>query len=329
MDQSESLLLRAATRAQAVAREDVAAQAFAFVGQALAHEKRFKEAHLVLDLSRAAIERLGGSDDLEAFRLKRVASVLTSEERTAEAIPVYRDALALQQKISGADSLPVATLYVGLSRSLSILGRQEEALDAVRHGAEIYRRLFGPGYPTLADALLIEGHVLRDLNRKDEALAATRGALEARIRAYGPDHPAVVEALMHLGDALNWAGRPAEAVPILERCVATDDRVKSPYVDVPIALGGLGTAWLALGHPDRAAREFARSLAHPRAAELDNGSLGVIKLGFAKATWATGEHRRAIVLGEQARAHLTRAHAADTASDLAEAIAWLKQRGNR
>jgi tetratricopeptide (TPR) repeat protein/tRNA A-37 threonylcarbamoyl transferase component Bud32 len=326
LDRSEILLLDAATRAQAVTRDDITAQAFAFLAQDIGFQLRFKEAHLLLDLSHAAIDRLGGRDDLEAFRLRRVASVLTTEGRLDESIAAYEQALKLQQRASGGDSVNVATLFVGMARALTIAGRQEEALAAVRRGSDIYRRLFGPNYPRLGDALIMEGHILRGLGRKDEAIATTQRALDARINAYGTDNFAVVEALVHLGDALIWAGRPAEAVPILERAIDTGDRIHTPYNDVPVALGSLGSAWLALGKPARAVDYYVRSLAHPKASELPPGARGPIELGFAKAEWATGKHQRAIELAESAQKNLSKAPA-ENAEDLADALAWLKGHG--
>jgi tetratricopeptide (TPR) repeat protein/tRNA A-37 threonylcarbamoyl transferase component Bud32 len=327
VDKSETLFVNAATRAQAAARDDLAALAFAYVAQDLAHEKRFKEAYLVLDLSRAAIERLGGRDDLEANRLRRFASALTSEGRAKEAIPAYRQALVLQERVSGPDSFAVAGLYTAMARSLTADAKQQEGLEAVQHGESIYLKLFGPDYPLVAEALLQEGHILRQLERKEEAVSTLKRALAARLKVYGPNHPSIPEAMFFLGHALTWVGRPAEAVPILERGVETGDRINTPYEDVPECLAGLGEAYFAMGQAARAVEYYEKALAHPKAAAL-GATTAWVKMGMAKALWGAGQKARAITTAQQSRAMYASASSGmNTSTELAELDKWLKERG--
>jgi tetratricopeptide (TPR) repeat protein/tRNA A-37 threonylcarbamoyl transferase component Bud32 len=323
LDRSDPLLLEAATQAQAAARDDIAALAFAYAGMDLAQEKRFPEAHLLIDLSAAAIERLGGREDLKAFMLGRKASALTAEYRAAEAAPAYEEAIAIEQRVSGPRSLRLASLWVGMARTLTNLNRNDEALAAVRRGTRIYLELFGPDYPLLATALLQEGHVLRQLDRKAEAISVLQRAVEAREHAFGVDHPNVVEALFFLGHGLTWAGRPAEAARVLERAIETGDRINTPYEDVPLCLAALGEAWVALGDPQRAVGFFERALGHPKAAQLD-AARSFVDIEFAKAAWAAGQRRRAVGLAEHAREVLRKASGVDATRELAEADAWLR-----
>ncbi|HEX6837435.1 MAG TPA: tetratricopeptide repeat protein, partial [Polyangia bacterium] len=255
-------------------------------------------AHLALDVSDAALTRLGHPPDLDAFRLRKLASVLTNEGKHVEAIDAFQRALAVQRK-TDAGRFAEAELNLGLARSFVEANRAAEALDAISRACTLYTQLFGPDYPMIGEAQLQVGFILRKLERGDEAVAAMKKALAAREASHGPEHPSVVEALVYLGDTLAWHGHPADGVPYLERAITVGEKIKTPYPDVPAALIDLGWANLALNKKQAARDDFERALAHPKAGDL-TVELGDAKFGLAQLVF-DGDPARAVALAREAR----------------------------
>src|SRR5207248_2689972 len=187
---------RAGADALALGRDETAARAFAFLGYLEGSQQRhFDAAHLALDVSQAALARVGSPPELDAFRLRKLASVLTNEGRHAESIDAYQRALVVQRKAATGNFVE-AELNIGLARAFVEAGRPTEALDAISRGCALYTQLFGPDYPMIGEAQLQLGFILRQLNRGDEAVAAMKKALAAREASHGPENPSVVEALV-------------------------------------------------------------------------------------------------------------------------------------
>jgi tetratricopeptide (TPR) repeat protein len=327
LEDAKSDVARAGSAALALGRDDLAARAYAFLGYLQGSQQRhFDAAHLALDVAAGALQRAGNRPDLDAFRLRKLASVLTNEGRHKEAIEAYERALALQRR-AVPGSFVEAELDLGLARSYVEAGRPEEALASISRACELYTKLFGPDYPMIGEAELQVGFILRQLKRGDEAVAAMRKALAAREASHGPDHPSVVEALVYLGDVLAWRGRPAEGIPYLERAIAVGERIKTPYPDVPAALIDLG--WAQLMRNDRAAARaaFERALAHPKAEELA-AELGEAKFGLAQLVFDE-DRGRALQLAHEARAALAKTESSEHKPELERWLAAHDRRETR
>jgi tetratricopeptide (TPR) repeat protein len=118
--------------------------------------------------------------------------------REAEAIPLYRDAIAL-----GLVDPERSRAVVQLASSLRNVGELDEALDLLDTG--------GVGSSALdpelaASVAAFRALVLHDLGRHDEALAAALGALAPTLPAYRISIAAYADALV-LSDAA--PGSPA------------------------------------------------------------------------------------------------------------------------
>jgi eukaryotic-like serine/threonine-protein kinase len=314
LEESKADVARAAAAGLALGRDELAARGYAFLGFLDGSQSRhYDAAHLALDISAAALQRIGNPPGLDAFRERKLASVLTNEGRHAESIEAYQRALAMQKR-SDAGAYAEAELNLGLARALTEAGRNTEALEAISRACTLYTQLFGPDYPMIGEAQLQVGFILRQLKRGDEAVVAMRKALAAREASHGPEHPSVVEALVYLGDTLVWRGRPSEGIPILERAVAVGEKIKTPYPDVPAALIDLGWAHLSLGKKQEARAEFERALAHPMAGQL-SAELGEAKFGLAQLV-VDADRERALALAHEARAALAKAPASDHKNEL-------------
>ena len=310
LEQGEAAVEQAATAAIALGRDELAARGWAFVGYLEGSQQRhYEAAHQALDISGAALQRLGNPPGLTAFRLRKVASVLTNEGRHDEAIDAYKRALDVQRRagagqFKGETKFAEAELSMGLARSYVEANRPAEALESISRACTLYTELFGPDYPMIGEAQLQVGFILRKLDRGDEAIAAMRKAVAARQASHGTDNPSVVEALVYLGDTLAWHGKPADGVEVLERAIALGEKIKTPYPDVPSAMINLGFAELKLKNKAAARSAFERALAHPKAGDL-TVELGDAKFGLAQLVYDE-DPARAVSLAREARTALAK-----------------------
>ena len=185
-----------------------------------------------------------------------------------EALALTDRALALRRAIGGDSSLAVLTSRSNRSAVLRGLGRHAEAVrEAERayataravygeaHGATAYARynlataldaagrpaaahyagalasheaLWGREHPYTAYVLVPYARFLLARGEARRALALARPAVAARRAALGPGTWLLADAERTLGEALAQTGRPAEALPLLERAAATLGRTRGP-----------------------------------------------------------------------------------------------------
>src|SRR6266403_1816247 len=143
-------------------------------------------------------------------------------------------------------------------------------------------------FPTLgAAARLACGGLRLALGAAAWSRAHVFADLETLWRDTVRKNPAEWSAYNNLASLLLERGRPAEAVPFLERSLALRP-------DVPEVHHTMADAWLRLGRRDEARAEYARALAvAPGYAPAHNG-LGLLLLDEGKATEAIAEFEQAI-----------------------------------
>ena len=126
-----------------------------------------------------------------ALALKQLA-------RFAEAEPLYRRALAIDERSYGPDHPDVATDLNNLAVLLQATNRLAEAEPLYRRALAIDERSYGPDHPDVASDLNNLAVLLRATNRLAEAEPLYRRALAIDERSYGPDHPDVAIRLNNL-----------------------------------------------------------------------------------------------------------------------------------
>jgi hypothetical protein len=108
-------------------------------------------------------------------------------------------------------------------------------------------RALGERHATTADATNNLGEVRVLQARYDEAVAVRRRASRVAEDVLGLDDSMTLEITSDLGVSLVRAGRPAEAVPILQSVVDRRRRVTPRHLELAIVLGKLGGALIAVG----------------------------------------------------------------------------------
>ena len=152
-----------------------------------------------------------------AFVLNNLALLYHQLDRHAEAEPMSRRALAINEKILGPEHPSVASSLNILAIVSSGLGRPGEAEPLHRRALEIYQRALGVDHLRTAWPLHGLANLCRDQGRFVEAEALYRRVLEIRERGLGREHPDTRETVADYARSLSAAGRGEEAEALVAR----------------------------------------------------------------------------------------------------------------
>src|SRR5271165_5286398 len=139
---------------------------------------------------------------------------LNNRAEHGEAEPLYRRALAIDEKSFGPEHPNVARGLINLAELLRATNRLAEAEPLYRRALAIDEKSFGPDHPDVATGLNSLGGLLRATNRLAEAEPLYRRALAITEKSFGPDHPNVATGLNNLANLFYNTNRLAEAEPL-------------------------------------------------------------------------------------------------------------------
>ncbi len=191
-------------------------------GQYLRKRAAFADAEALLRRALAIAEignTTGGYLDI-AEHVEALAALLRDTNRSAQAEPLHRRAIALTQAAHGPDHPRVAAALNDLAILLHYSNRLAEAELLYRRALAIDEAAFGSDHPRVALRLHNLALLLHETNRLTEAEPLLERALQIDERAAGPDHPDVASDLGSLGWLILGAGRIAAAEPLLRRAMA-------------------------------------------------------------------------------------------------------------
>ena len=130
--------------------------------------------------------------------MNQLAVWLNNRAEHGDAEPLYRRALAIDEKSFGPDHPNVARGLNNLAELLSATNRLAEAEPLYRRALTITEKSFGPDHPNMAIGLNNLAELLSDTNRQAEAEPLYRLALAITEKSFGPDHPNVASGLNNL-----------------------------------------------------------------------------------------------------------------------------------
>ena len=209
-----------------------------------------------------------------------VALRLDGLARYAEAEPLYRRALEIDEASYGPDHPDVATDLNNLAGLLEATNRLSEAEPLFRRAPEIDEKSYGPDHPNVAIRLNNLAGLLYATNRLAEAEPLYRRALEIDEKSYGPDHPEVATDLNNLAELLRATNRLAEAEPLYRRVLAIFERsLGADHPNVATALNNLADLLRATNRLSEAeplcrrvldiVLKFTRATGHPHPHLMD------------------------------------------------------------
>lgn len=162
-----------------------------------------------------------------------LAQLLNDRGELAAAEPLYREALAMDQRLFRGDSPRVATDLNNLSSLLADKGDLAAAEPLARQALEMRRRLYPQDHEELAESLNNLASLENSRGDADGAVALFREALAMSRRLYPGDHPRVAGGLNNLSVVLKNSGDLAGAEPLARETLEMRRRLfpgDHPYV---------------------------------------------------------------------------------------------------
>jgi tetratricopeptide (TPR) repeat protein len=213
--------------------------------------------------------------------LNNLALMLGATNRLAQAEPLYRRALAIDERSSGRDRPDVAIRACNLAALLRATNRLPEAVPLYRQAVVIDENSYGPVHPSVARHLGKLAELLRVMNRTAEAESLFRRALGVDEILSGPGHPRVTTNLGNLAGLLRATDRLPEAEILYRRVLGIDHNWYGPnHSEVAIDLSILAELLVATNRLSNAEQLVRRALAiderafgpdHPKlATDLNN-----------------------------------------------------------
>jgi len=159
-----------------------------------------------------------------ADTMNNLALLLVAKGEYAEAIPLLRRSLEIRRAIFGESHPDVASSVHNLALIYQSAGQYEDAKALLEQALGTLGAL-GEFHRNIAQVMNSLAHVNLAQGLDEQAERLYRQAIDIRRRSVGEDHPDYGHSLEHLAGLLVWKGRPAEALPLLERASRIDDRV--------------------------------------------------------------------------------------------------------
>jgi tetratricopeptide (TPR) repeat protein len=193
------------------------------LAQVAVHQAAFAQAlkwyKLALEQS---VQRLGSNHLSTSTALNNLAGLLKATNRLAEAEPLVRRALAIDETSYDNDHPNVARDLNNLALLLKATNHLAEAEPLMRRALAIIEASYGNDHPYVAGVLNNLALLLKATNRLAEAEPLMRRALAIDEASYGNDHPNVARDLNNLAGLLKATNRLAEAEPLVRLALAID-----------------------------------------------------------------------------------------------------------
>ena len=177
---------------------------------------------------------------VEAIALHNLAVLLSVTNRSEEAEPLMRRALAIEEEFKGAEHPHVAIQLNNLAQLLQDRNRLAEAEQLMRRTVAIDDQSYRIDHPRVAQHLSNLASLLLVTNRPSEAEPLLRRALAIDVNIYGSDHPNVARDLNNLAQLLKSTNRLAETEQLMRRSLAIDEQsFGADHPKVAISLNNL------------------------------------------------------------------------------------------
>ena len=157
-----------------------------------------------------------------------VASILADLARYAEAEPLMRRALMIDEQSLGPMHPDIANDLSDLAALLRNTNRSAEAEPLMRRALMIGEQSLGPMHPNVVVYLSNLAVLLHDTDRSAEAEPLMRRALMIDEQSLGPMYPNVAVRLNNLAMLLQITNRLAEAEPLMRRALMIDEQSLGP-----------------------------------------------------------------------------------------------------
>jgi len=240
----------------------------------------------------------------EVDHLTKEGSALFERGKYREALQLYEQALAIQEKALGPQHLETANILHSIAAIHGFTGQYIKALQLFERSFAIHDKTLGPQHPDTARSIFNLANVYRALGDYAKALPLYERVLAIREKTLGLKDTKTAEALQGLASVHLCMGNYFEAMPLYEQALAIQEKALGPgHLDLVISLSDLGRAYRLMGENAKALILKERALAitekvlgpqHPKTAK----SL----IGLASVHSNMGDYAKALPLFESALA---------------------------
>jgi CHAT domain-containing protein/tetratricopeptide (TPR) repeat protein len=229
--------------------------------------------------------------------------------RYAEAEPLYKRAIAIDEKALGPDHPNVGTALNNLAELYDTQGLYAEAEPLYKRALAIDEKALGPDHPSVGVYLNNLASLYWRQGRYAEAEPLLKRALAIAEKTLGPDHPNVGTHLSNIAELYDAQGRYAEAEPLLKRALAIAEKALGPdHPDVGARLINIVSLYHAQGRYAEAEPFANRALAiAEKALGPDHPDVGTRLNNLAELYDAQGRYtdaepllKRALAIAEKA-----------------------------
>jgi CHAT domain-containing protein/uncharacterized protein HemY len=198
----------------------------------------------------------------EASDLNRRAIELDNAGRYSEAEPLYKQSLAIRQKVLGPNHFEVAASLNSLVLLYGKQGRYSEAIPLAWLALTIDEEALGPDRPEVATLVNNLAELYRRQGRYANAELLCKRSLAIREKVLGPDHLDIAMSLNNLAGLYENQGRYADAEPLYKRALAINEKGLGPdHPVVALNLSNLAALYFDQGRYSDAEPLLQRSLA--------------------------------------------------------------------
>lgn len=165
-----------------------------------------------------------GIEEMTARLMNGLAVLFKIKAQHAEAEPLYRRAMSINEKAFGPQHPTVAIDLNNLAQLLTATNRFDESERLLHRALAINEESFGPDHPEVATNLNNLAVLFQTTNRLQEAEPLMRRVGAIFEKAFGPEHPNVATAFNNLAQLLQLTNRLEEAERLMRRVLAIDEK---------------------------------------------------------------------------------------------------------
>ena len=219
------------------------------------------EAHAVTLVEGDAL--LPGTEETTAKLLTAVGRYRDSALADYEgALPMFRRALAIREKVSGPEHPDIAANLNVLARLLQVQGDLAEARRLFKRALAICEKNLGPEDPFTAMILNNLGVLLQEQGDLQGSRPLKDRALAIREKVFGPKDPTTARSLLSVALLLRQLGDLAGSRPMFERALAISEEKLGPeHFETALYLNNLADLLKDMGDLAGARPLFDRALA--------------------------------------------------------------------
>jgi CHAT domain-containing protein len=210
-----------------------------------AHDGTNMNAAFVVAEAAASPSKTGSraNDLATAARLIGLADLYEVRGEYAKALPLYKRALTIQEKVLGPRDAPTVSTLKRLASTLTRLNEHAKAAPLYERVLAILENAPDPDQLEIVDSLNDLAFTLNELGQYAKALPLYERALSIRESSLGRFDPATADSLGDVAYTYIMLGQYSTALPLLERSLAIREQFLPPdHLDVAGSLNYIGLA---------------------------------------------------------------------------------------